>query len=144
MKKLFSENSGFTIIEVVIVIVILGILAVVAVPRLSGFIESTKIETTKGEMLNLKEALDGEDGYKVTVGADLFEYDLLYLVERPTTVPPYNIFTEQGWNGPYIIDDGNESYKYDAWNRLYVVTATTITSHGPDPDDTGDDIIIEY
>ena len=93
----------------------------------------------------LKEAIDGEHGYKVTVGSDLYDYDLTYLVTKPASVPTYNALTGIGWNGPYIIDDGNESYKYDAWENPYVVTATTITSYGLDQTSgTADDIVMEY
>ncbi len=145
MMRKINNDLGFTLIEVIIVIVILGILAVVAVPKVGNYIANAKEEATKGEMLTLKEALDGEDGYKVTVGADLFNYDLTYLVTKPATVPVYNAFTGLGWNGPYIIDDGTESYKYDSWGNAYVVTATTITSNGPDGiAGNADDIIMQY
>ncbi len=145
MIKRYNNNNGFTLIELIIAIVIIGILAVVAVPKVGNYIDAARVESTKGEMLTLKEALDGEDGYKVTVGDNLYDNDLTYLVTKPASVSTYNTLTGLGWNGPYIIDDGSDDYKEDAWGNAYVVTATTITSNGLDEAaGTADDIVLNY
>lgn len=56
MKKSF--NSGFTLIELVIIMVILGVLAAVAVPRLGNTIDSSEISAEDAVIGNLRSALE--------------------------------------------------------------------------------------
>lgn len=45
--KPVKSKAGFTLMELIIVIVILGILALIAIPRLLGFVEQAKIACDK-------------------------------------------------------------------------------------------------
>lgn len=121
------DQSGFTLVELVIIIVTLSILAAVAIPKFSDMAESSKITATKQELLNLKLAIVGNPeavsgGEYVDRG---FEGDVGYappslsdLVNKPDSVAPYNRLTRLGWNGPYI--DGTDSnYLKDAWGVNY-------------------------
>lgn len=47
LKKLWKNEKGFTLMEIVIVIVILGILALLAIPRLLGFTEQAELANDK-------------------------------------------------------------------------------------------------
>lgn len=47
LRRLFKDEKGFTLMEIVIVIVILGILALLAIPRLLGFTEQAEIANDK-------------------------------------------------------------------------------------------------
>ncbi len=141
--NIINSNRGFTIIEIVIVIVILGILGAVAVPKLGSLISDSKEESTKAEMKTIKDTIVGEFGYRATVGADPTSAD--DLVTKPTGVAAWNKFTQRGWNGPYINDDGTENFKRDAWDNPYQFTANEIRSRGPDATlNTADDIVLNF
>ena len=56
MKK--NLNSGFTLIELVIIMVILGVLAAVAVPRLGNTIDSSEQSAEEAVIGNLRSALE--------------------------------------------------------------------------------------
>ncbi len=47
IKKLWKNQKGFTLMEIIIVIVILGILAMIAIPRLIGFTSQAEIASDK-------------------------------------------------------------------------------------------------
>ncbi len=52
-----TGQSGFTLIELVIVIVILGILAAVAIPRYEDMREQARVATLKGELGSIRSAI---------------------------------------------------------------------------------------
>ena len=56
MKR--NLNSGFTLIELVIIMVILGVLAAVAVPRLGNTIDSSEESAEEAAIGNLRSALE--------------------------------------------------------------------------------------
>jgi len=122
------------------VIVILGIVAAIAIPRMGGISESSRINATKSEMMVLKKAIAGNasvaaGGRYIDVG---FEGDIGHppaslweLGSKPDSLSPYDKFTRIGWNGPYI-DTSGEDYLRDAWGTdyLYNGATRTITSVG--------------
>jgi prepilin-type N-terminal cleavage/methylation domain-containing protein len=55
-RLLRSRQSGFTLIEVLIVIGIMGILAAVIIPNVSGFLGTGTLNAAKTEMANVKTA----------------------------------------------------------------------------------------
>ncbi len=138
------NESGFTLIELVIIIVVLGIIAAVAIPKFGDLTENSKINATKEEMLHIKRAIIGDP--QVVSGGEYinrgFEGDvghapgsLTDLVSKPDSVSVYDKFTRLGWNGPYI-DSTGLVYLNDAWgqNYTYNSSARTITATGADPD----------
>ena len=61
MEKNISENSGFSLVELVIVIAILAILSTVAIPSFVGIRNSAKVSAVKKSLVNiLKECLVAE------------------------------------------------------------------------------------
>jgi len=50
-------DSGFTLIELVIVIVILGILAAVAIPKYEDMREQARVATIKGQLGSIRSAI---------------------------------------------------------------------------------------
>lgn len=143
MQNKIQDTSGFTLIEIVIVIVLIGILATVAAPRLGDLIENTQISATKDELLKIKEAIVGENGYWVQVGS--YPTAIEDLITKPESVSAYNKFTGNGWNGPYLSDDGTGIYLQDSWENDYVFTDSSVVSYGPDGvSGGGDDITMIY
>ena len=53
-----KKTKGFTLIELMVVIVILGILAEVIAPRIPGFVNKAKEGKTKGNLGNLRSAMN--------------------------------------------------------------------------------------
>ena len=52
-----KSESGFTLIELVIVIVILGILAAVAIPKYEDMREQARVATIKGQLGSIRSAI---------------------------------------------------------------------------------------
>lgn len=52
-----KSESGFTLIELVIVIVILGILAAVAIPKYEDMREQARVATVKGQLGSIRSAI---------------------------------------------------------------------------------------
>ena len=52
-----KTESGFTLIELVIVIVILGILAAVAIPKYEDMREQARVATVKGQLGSIRSAI---------------------------------------------------------------------------------------
>ncbi|RME19387.1 MAG: hypothetical protein D6800_14330 [Candidatus Zixiibacteriota bacterium] len=121
------DERAFTLIELVIIIVTLGIIAAVAVPKFVDLADSSRINATKQEMMALKRAIIGNP--QATAGGAYvdrgFEGDVGYppsqlvdLVRRPDSIPPYDRLSRLGWNGPYIDSSGGD-YLTDAWGTPY-------------------------
>lgn len=132
-----ADDSGFTLIELVIIIVVVGILATAAIPIMGNMLESSRTNATKREMLLFKSAIVGSAvtgirGYENDVGSP--PPNLQGLVTKPAGVANYDRFTKTGWNGPYV-DSNNNDYLTDGWgvNYIYDFAGRSIISvGGPD------------
>src|SRR3989304_799375 len=56
-KGILRRNSGFTLLEIMVVIVILGLLAAIVVPKLIGRTEEAKRTQTRIQIKNVEQAL---------------------------------------------------------------------------------------
>ncbi len=102
-----SKQTGFTLIEVMVVVVILGILAAVVVPNIMDKPGEARINKAKQDIRALEEALNR---YKL----DNYDYPsteqgLQALVEKPSGSPE-----PRRWKGPYV-----KKVNDDPWQNAY-------------------------
>jgi general secretion pathway protein G len=102
------KNSGFSMIELLVVLVILGMLAGLVGPRLFGKLDSSKVKTAETQVKMLKGALQT---YRLDVGDfPSTEQGLEALVRIPRGGR-----AEKSWQGPYL--DGE--VPMDPWSNPY-------------------------
>lgn len=97
-----SGNSGFSLIELLVVLVILGLIAGLVVPNVLQRGEDAKVRAAEAEVQRLSMAIDE---YYLDNGSPPRE--LRQLLERPGDA--------RNWNGPYI----KESNLKDPWDQAY-------------------------
>lgn len=132
MKRLKS-NSGFTLIELVIIIVIVGIITAVAVIQMSTSLDTTKTENTKSELDELAFAMAGNPALTSNGARTDFGY-----VGDVGGLPPNLDALAQNpggfgtWRGPYIdrANSTSDEYKKDGWGVNYTYSDTLIRSTG--------------
>lgn len=101
LRKLFRNEKGFTLVELLAVIVILGIIAAIAVPAVGSIIDNSKrdahISNAKmiyeaARLYDVSEDVNNESG-KVTLG-DLIDEDYL---EKDIEVPSGDGYSEASY-----------------------------------------------
>ena len=110
-----KRNSGFTLIEIMLVVMIIATLAALVVPKFTGRAEQAKIAAARADILvNIPTALDLyelDNGFYPTT-----EQGLEALRVQPVTSP-----VPQKWNGPYIkkkpVDPWGNPYHYESPGR---------------------------
>lgn len=127
MSKLTERKhrqSGFTLIELMIVLFILGLLAALVAPRLMGRVGKAKQKATQTQIQMLCTALDL---FHLDVGRyPSSEEGLKVLVQKPDNLP--------AWSGPYL----EKGMPKDPWGREYTYKCPgehgsyDISSHGAD------------
>ena len=89
-----SSQSGFTLLEIMLVVVIIGMLITVAVVKLSGQSEKARLVATRNQIDSYKNALgiyELDNGVFPTT-----EQGLQALITQPSGV------TLPNWKGPYL------------------------------------------
>lgn len=134
-------NSGFTLIEIMIVVIILAILAAAVIPRLTGRTQQAKVSRTSADIETISLALDLysiDSGFFPTT-----TQGLLALRTRPSSPP-----TPSNWRGPYI----KKSVPKDPWGQPYKYLSPGIhnkadydlSSLGPDGVEGGGDDVTNW
>lgn len=102
-----SGESGFSLLEVLIVLMIIGLVATLVGPRLLSQFDRSKVTTAKVQVRSLMAAVE-------TMKLDLGRF--------PTTEEGLTILTtppaegRENWFGPYL----NEALPMDPWGKPYV------------------------
>ena len=129
--ELRHRQSGFTLVEILLVVIIIAILASVALPRITGRKKESEIAATKAEIANLGTALS------------LYEMDM---GEFPKSLQ--DLFASPGgsdkWKGPYL----EKGMPKDKWDHDYIYicpgthnpTSYDLHSLGPDGVESADDL----
>jgi general secretion pathway protein G len=102
------DQSGFTLLELLVVLAILGLLAAVVGPQVLRYLGSSKTQAAAVQSKNIVAALNL---YKLDVGTyPRKEEGLQALMKAPASAP--------FWNGPYLPDQGA---LIDPWRNPYQI-----------------------
>jgi prepilin-type N-terminal cleavage/methylation domain-containing protein len=169
-ENIMKKQNGVTIVELLVVIFVIGMFIAFFTPAvLNRAANHARTNATKQELNEIRTAIIGDPnlisggeyvaaGFKNNIGR--LPRHLIELVRRvPDTLgldsmSIWNPFTKLGWNGPYVRDDGNHNFLYDAWGdpyEFYIVSGETlgIRSRGTDGEWYAeglkhDDIIMQF
>jgi general secretion pathway protein G len=99
-------ESGFTLLELLVVLAIMGLLAAIVGPQVIKYLGSSRSQTARVQVKNVAAALEL---YRLDTGSDPnAEQGLNALVVAPASVP--------AWNGPYL---PQASALLDPWGQPY-------------------------
>ena len=99
-------NSGFTLLELLVVIVIIGLLAGYVAPRYFSQVGRSEVQVARAQIESLEKALDQ---YRLDVRRyPAAEEGLEALVAKPAGA--------ENWQGPYL----KKAVPNDPWGRAYV------------------------
>jgi general secretion pathway protein G len=100
-------ESGFTLLEMLVVLAIMGLLAAIIAPQVLKYLGSSRTQTAKVQIQNVVAAAEL---YRLDVGRYPTQTEGLgALVTAPPTAP--------GWNGPYL---AKASALTDPWGQAYL------------------------
>ncbi len=100
------RESGFTLVELLVVLIILGLIAAFAAPRVIKFVGGAKTDSARIQIERLSGVLDL---YRLQIGRFPSENDgLNALMEAPADAP--------NWDGPYL---KKADALNDPWDRPY-------------------------
>jgi len=99
--KRVDRNSGFTLIEILIVVAIIGLLVSIVAPNLLGRFESSKGEIAKAQVETLASSVQS---FYLDVG------------RCPTSLNELVSSSDKKWKGPYL---SKKTVPLDQWGREY-------------------------
>ena len=106
----YNKQSGFTLIEVMVVVVILGILAAIIVPKIMSRPEQARIVKVKQDLLAIQSALDL---YKLDNGIyPSTDQGLQALISKPNAAPVPRNWKSEGYLHDIPMDPWGQEYQY--------------------------------
>lgn len=111
MKRVKTDQCGFTLIEILIVVAIIGLIAALIGPNLMGRLESSKEEIAKAQVEMLSSAVQSF---------------MLDLKRFPNTLDELVNSPDPLWRGPYL---SKQRLPKDPWGRDYQYKCPG--DHGP-------------
>ncbi len=132
-KFLKHKNSGFTLIEIMVVVVILGLLAALVVPNIGGNVSEAQRTAARTQIGQIEQSLQMyhlHNGFYPSTAQGLEA-----LVTAPTTSPVPRRYQQGGymkkvpedpWGNPYIYRNQN--------GRILII------SYGPDGEEGGEGV----
>ena len=107
LRRPVRSETGYTLMELLVVLAILGFLAVVATPQVLQYLSGARLSTARTEVANLSAALDL---FKLDVGRHpSTDEGLAALLKAPPGVVT--------WNGPYVKRPAN---LIDPWGKAFI------------------------
>ena len=120
------RDTGFTLIEILVVMAIIGMLAIMVAPNIFNQQAGARRDAALSQISTLEAALDT---YRLDVGE--YPDELEGLMENPSD--------SAAWNGPYL----RRAVPVDPWGNEYVYEATarefSLISYGADGERGGED-----
>lgn len=102
-----NRQSGFTLMELLVVMAIIALLVALIAPRLFGQVSSSQIKATKAQIELLSRALDS---FRLDAGRYPTQSEgLMALIEKPQGAAT--------WSGPYL---GKRQIPKDPWGNNYI------------------------
>jgi general secretion pathway protein G len=103
---MIRKNTGFTLLELLVVMVIIGLLASYVGPKYFAQVGKSEVKTAKAQMVALEQALDQ---YRLELGHyPSSEQGLEALFTKPSNEPK--------WHGPYL----KKAPPADPWGNAYI------------------------
>lgn len=106
--RMYRLNSGFTLIEMLVVLVIIGLLAGLVGPKLFTKVDSSKVQTAQTQVKMLKGTLET---LRLDIGRFPTEAEGLDLLNTA----PADEKIKNRWHGPYL----DEEMPLDPWGNTY-------------------------
>jgi len=101
-----QSESGFTLLELLVVMVILGLLVGYVAPKYFAQVGKSEVKTARAQIESLEKALDM---YRLDIG----HYPTTEQGLNALNLKPQN---EPKWNGPYLKKD----VPLDPWGKAYI------------------------